>query len=455
MLPEKLKQHVVRCEYAVQSAKPILGKPHFPTDNRSLTVIGFISMLIEHQESLLVLVMHEKAGSAFALGRPIIEDRVVDGEVKRQRVSKPLAERISKKRARELAREELAKINHTTLPAETAITLSQFVTDVYLPRIGQRTRPSTFRGYRTMWDQLKPYCADLWIRDVRTRHVQTILDQAARTGRFNTTTLGHLKSFLSGIFRLGGQLGYCEGNPVREATRPQGLPASETIAYSLEEVLKMVDAVSEPASTMIATAAFSGLRRGELRGLLWENYSDGELFVARSIWNGRVTDPKSRKAKAAIPVIGWLANRLEQHRARLGSPTSGAMFPNAAKNAVDWDSVLRRQILPSLNLCASCNKTELEHSPETHKYERNKSLPEWHGWHAFRRGLATNLHRLGVDDKTIQAILRHSNVAVTQACYIKTLPQSSVEAMAKLDAALSTATQLPPKQTIATTKVVM
>jgi integrase len=382
-------------------------------------------------------------------------DRVINGEVTRQRVSNPLAEGVTKRKARELANELLAALNHTSLPAETAIKLSQFVETVYFPRIGQRNRPSTLRGYRTMWEQLKPYCANLWIREVKTRHVQTILDNAATTNRFNTTTLGHLKSFLSGIFRLGGQLGYCEGNPVRETSRPQGHPASETVAYSLEEVIRMVDVVPEPASTMIATAAFSGLRRGELRGLLWENYSGVELFVARSIWNGRVTDPKSRKAKAAIPVIGWLANRLEQHRARLGSPTSGPMFPNAAENAVDWDSVLRRQILPSLNLCTSCNKTELEHCRETHKYERNKSLPEWHGWHAFRRGLATNLHRLGVDDKTIQAILRHSNVAVTQACYIKTLPQSSVEAMAKLDAALSIATQLPPKPTIATPKVVM
>jgi integrase len=38
---------------------------------------------------------------------------------------------------------------------------------------------------------------------------------------------------------------------------------------------------------------------------------------------------------------------------------------------------------------------------------------EWHGWHAYRRGLATNLHRLGVPDKVIQRMLRHSNVAVT------------------------------------------
>jgi hypothetical protein len=38
-----------------------------------------------------------------------------------------------------------------------------------------------------------------------------------------------------------------------------------------------------------------------------------------------------------------------------------------------------------------------------------------------------------VDDKTIQAILRHSNVAVTQACYIKTLPKQSIAAMQKLE----------------------
>jgi integrase len=43
----------------------------------------------------------------------------------------------------------------------------------------------------------------------------------------------------------------------------------------------------------------------------------------------------------------------------------------------------------------------------------------WHGWHACRRGLATNLHALGVPDIVIQAILRHSNVSVTRESYIK------------------------------------
>jgi len=36
--------------------------------------------------------------------------------------------------------------------------------------------------------------------------------------------------------------------------------------------------------------------------------------------------------------------------------------------------------------------------------ELDKSVA-WHGWHAFRRGLATNLREMGVDGKTIQANL--------------------------------------------------
>jgi hypothetical protein len=36
---------------------------------------------------------------------------------------------------------------------------------------------------------------------------------------------------------------------------------------------------------------------------------------------------------------------------------------------------------------------------------------EWKGWHAFRRGLASNLNRLGIDDSVTQAILRHSDMS--------------------------------------------
>jgi hypothetical protein len=57
----------------------------------------------------------------------------------------------------------------------------------------------------------------------------------------------------------------------------------------------------------------------------------------------------------------------------------------------------------------------------------------WYGWHAFRRGLATNLHRLGVSDKVIQQILRHANVTTTINIYVKMVTQDAEEAMKKLE----------------------
>ena len=46
------------------------------------------------------------------------------------------------------------------------------------------------------------------------------------------------------------------------------------------------------------------------------------------------------------------------------------------------------------------------------------------------------MHDLGIDDKTIQRQLRHSDIRVTQQAYIKTLPQQSVAAIAAHETAL-------------------
>jgi len=47
--------------------------------------------------------------------------------------------------------------------------------------------------------------------------------------------------------------------------------------------------------------------------------------------------------------------------------------------------------------------------------------------------LASNLYRLKVPDKTIQAILRHSVLATTMNIYVKQVPEDSVKAMKALE----------------------
>ena len=119
-----------------------------------------------------------------------------------------------------------------------------------------------------------------------------------------------------------------------------------------------------------------------------------------------------------------------------GKPTKGPMFAYEAKTPLNLNNVLNRVILPALNRCEVCRKERSEHVQADHEFKRYALRPEWHGWHAFCRGLATNLHRLGVNDKTIQAILRHSNVSTTMNIYVKTVSEDSTAAMKLLESAL-------------------
>jgi integrase len=277
----------------------------------------------------------------------------------------------------------------------------------------------------------------MWLRDVRTCEIQQVLDDAAREAVLGRNSIKHLKVALSGVFKFAKQQGYFDGeNPVRDTVIPAARESGETYAYSREEVTQLLAALPEPAATIFAVAAFTGARRGEIRGMIWENYTNGEIRITQSIWHGHVTAPKTRKSTGVIPVIAQLASRLELHRARLGWVVSGPMFPNDAGKPMDLNNLVNRVIVPSLTRCAHCRKGKSEHVLAGHEFKQDESLPKWHGWHAARRGLGTNLYRLGVPEKTIQAILRHANVSTTATYYIKTAAADTQAAMAKLETEL-------------------
>jgi integrase len=160
--------------------------------------------------------------------------------------------------------------------------------------------------------------------------------------------------------------------------------------------------------------------------------------VNRSIWEGFTNEPKSEKSKAAVPVIPRLRMMLEAHRLACGNPKTGPMFANSAGKPENLNNVLNRAILPALNRCKVCRKPKAEHvsAQVSHEFLRDDNLPTWHGFHAFRRGLATSLYDLGVDDFMVQQILRQADVETTRRHYIKALPAQSVAAMAKLEAGL-------------------
>jgi integrase len=334
----------------------------------------------------------------------------------------------------------MVEVNSEVFVAERIVTVGDFVEREYLPWILEHKRPSTVKGYKDIWElHLRPLSSQLWLKNVRTHHVQSWLNELAKR-KLSRNTLKHVKSVVSAIFTLAKQLDYFHGeNPARDtAISPNATEPVETYAYSLDEVHAILALLPEPAATAFAVAAYTGLRLGEKQGLRWGDYRDRYLWVSQSIWNGRVGDPKTRKSRAPVPVIPSLAQRLELHRIASGNPQDGPIFRNRFGRPLSLSSVVNYVILPTLNRCVHCGKPERDH-PVTHSFERDPRLPQWHGWHAARRGLGSNLYRLGVPDKVIQAILRHSNVNTTATYYIKTAAEDVRAAMAKLADVVGTA----------------
>jgi integrase len=335
----------------------------------------------------------------------------------------------------------LRPLNEGTLTPESTQTLVQFVDDVYFPYAERQKRASTLNTDRNRWNtHLRPRCGKLRLREFRTVTGEHLLQEIARQNDLSKATLKQLKSLLSAIFKHAKRQGFIDGvNPMQDVSIPKARKSEPTYAYSLDEINRMLAVLDERSATIVAVAGFSGLRRSEIQGLRWADYNGTSIQVQRSVWEGITDDTKTDASNGSVPIISALTRRLDKYRARLAAkPVPDApIFATARGQSLRLNNVLRSEILPVLNRCGDCRKAEDAHVEADHEYRRDESLPAWHGWHAFRRGLATNLHDLGVDDHTIKAILRHSSVTVTQRSYIKSLPKQSVAAMNTFDSSVA------------------
>jgi integrase len=342
----------------------------------------------------------------------VLPDGTIHRIQKARKVVEAVGDYRTKKAARVLADELLAPLNDGRATPQSTMMLKHFVEGTYLPFVQRHKRISTFHGYRNMWRGYLKTHGDVTLRDITTADGERILNSIAEANDLTSTTLCHVKAFLSGVFRHAKRLGVIHSeNPMRDVLIPKARTAGDTHAYLLEEIWQILAILPEPASTIVAAAAFTGARKGELRGFLWEHYDGEQIRISQSYWRGHVQEPKTKKSKAPVPVIAQLSERLNLHRVLNGNPARGLMFQSLEGKPLNLDALTADVIRPAL---------------------KGQGL-HWHGWHAFRRGLATNLHRLGVQDEIIQRILRHSNVGVTQKCYIKTVDADVVAAMRSLE----------------------
>jgi integrase len=304
------------------------------------------------------------------------------------------------KRAVELlADKHLQPINSKVVTPEGAMPVSTFIEKFYLPHCERELRPSTCKSYQDIFRvHLKDKLADVRMRDFRTVHAQRLMRQITGVGH---RTLLHIKSFLSGAFKYAKREGLLDGiNPVMDVSVPGKAAYEKGPAYTVSEIEDILFTLTGTARNVVVVAAFTGLRASEVKGLRVEDF-DGECIrVARSVWRTHVGDTKTASSRALVPLIPLLLPVLKKLTA--GRSAHEYIFAGERKGApLNLENLAHRVIKPAL----------LE-----------KKLP-WKGWHAFRRGLGSNLYQLGVKPVVIQGILRHSDLNTTLGYYV--VPPSS------------------------------
>ena len=99
-----------------------------------------------------------------------------------------------------------------------------------------------------------------------------------------------------------------------------------------------------------------------------------------------------------MPLVGtWLLRVLRHHLDYQSCDTFGIVTPDARMFRFRLDDTGRQRIREAFT----------------------RAGLRFHGYHSFRRGLASNLFALGASDVIVQRVLRHGSVQITRASYIK------------------------------------
>jgi integrase len=355
-------------------------------------------------------------------------DITTTGRVRKAVKLAPISDEYPSKRSvLLLAEKHLQPINSGQLQPESALLVTDFIENIYLPYVEKELRPSTYKHYKKdMYEKhVKSLLGDLRLRDFRTVHGQKLV----RNINVGRRTLIHVKVFLSAAFKHAKREGILDGeNPMRDVSVPGRPDPRDTRTYSMDEIERICDAVAkvdQVAFTAIAVAAFAGLRASEIRGLRWTDYDGNTLVISRSVWRTHVGPTKTVKSAGAVPVLPTLKKFLDEHRVRVNGTADQYIFAGERRGApLNLHNLTQRVIVPALKKAMDEDETP---------YAELARPIIWKGWHAFRRALSSNLYDCGVHPKVIQAIMRHSDIGTTLDFYIKTPDAAARAAMDKIE----------------------
>lgn len=258
---------------------------------------------------------------------------------------RPPAGYYTKRGAEDWLRKVLNEARRGTLPGlvKTDVTFAQ-AADEWLRYIehDRGRKPSTIAGYRALLrSQLLPTFGELPIEAITTEMIEAWIAGVERAPATRTKAL----VLMHGIFKRARKLYGLPTNPVAEVEKPPTQSSGDIETFSPEEVMALVRAAaSDQDAAIYMTAAFTGLRRGELLALRWRDvdFSGQVIRVRASYADGALTTPKSGKVRSVplAPSIAEILAKLGQRDRWTGD--DDLVFVGQAGGYLDGRALRRR-----------------------------------------------------------------------------------------------------------------
>src|SRR5437660_1995901 len=285
---------------------------------------------------------------------------------------------------------------------------------------------TTIAGYERV---LKNGVLDEWgKRDalgIRPLQVEQWLKALKVEEGLENPTLDKTRRVMSLVYKHGQRYGLIprteEANPMR-FVRCKTTSDYEAMILTPQQAFIVLMNLEEPERTLTLLAASTGLRISECLGLQWEdvNFAESLIYVRRTWTCGRVGVPKSKASHAPVPLHPLLAEFMQEWKSKTSyfQPENWvfASFKLKARQPRVANMLVQHHLRPAAIRAGVLRKGEKVRF----------------GFHNLRHSLASFLVRTKTDPKTVQALLRHSDVKTTLQLYAHSVGEDRMAAQGEM-----------------------
>jgi integrase len=291
---------------------------------------------------------------------------------------------------------------------------------------------TTVRAYeRVLRNRVLPRWGNRIALGIEPLEVEQWLKDLKRAKGLANPTLDKTRRVMSLVYRHGQRYGLIsrnqESNPMR-FVRCKTTSGYEAMILTPEQAYAVLLQLQEPERTLTLLAAGTGLRISECLGLQWQDVSFADTLIrVRRTWTcGRVGLPKSKASKGPVPLHPLLSEFMFRWKEKTAySQPCDWVFPSVRLNGKQ-PRVANMLVEDYLRPAAVRAGVLVSRQDQEGRLVDND--PRRFGFHNLRHSLASFLIRIKTDPKTVQTLLRHSDVRLTLQFYTHAISDDRMSA---------------------------